>query len=91
MAINVLAHTPMREMGRDYMGICHVNPTPGVGNLLLTGGLMCTCSVLLNVRPGRRDRSVSRFVCEYMLFIHNGEGGLGVSTKPNERSSIFSK
>ena len=50
------------------MKIWYVNPTLGVGNLLLTRDLMCACSVLLNVRTGGHDCSVSQFVHEYMLF-----------------------
>ena len=61
-----------------------------MGNLLLTGDLTCACSVLLDVRTGGHERLVSRFVHEYTLFNQTGEGGLGVSTKPNKRSSIFS-
>ena len=60
-----------------------------MGNLLLTGDLICACSVLLDVRTGGHERLVCRFVHEYTLFNQTGEGGLGVSTKPNKRSSIF--
>ena len=69
MRLSMFCPPLVREMDGDHMRICHVNLARGVGNLLLTGDLMCTCSVLLNVRPGRRDRSVSRFVREYTLFI----------------------
>ena len=61
-----------------------------MGNLWLTGDLMCACSVLLNVRTGGHECLVSRFEHEYTLFNLTGEGGLGVSTKPNKRSLIFS-